>query len=520
MRKWITLLLAILVIAFITVVPVQAASPFASPPGLERAIAAQEAHTDQLLNIPGVIGTAVGLESGRAVVEILTERPGVAGLPGSLDSVPVAVQVTGKIIALGKGGSGNKGKGGSGPTASFTYTYDNSDPYTVAFDASSSSGPHLSYAWAFGDSQTASGVTVNHSYQPGTYTVTLTVTDKFGGTNSDTQEITVPFSSGNNQPPVASFTYSTSGLNCTFDASGSSDPDGTITAYNWNFGDGNTGSNSIITHNYASFDTYTVQLTVTDNEGATDTISEPVTVSEVVDPTSYFSRPVPIGVSSGSERLSYYQGSWYYTTGTLGVRVKKGSEVYALSNNHVYALENNGVVGDRILQPGRVDMVNGGTSEQINNDTIGTLSNFVPIQFRIWANNTVDAAIAITDGGEVGKTTPSDGYGIPSSTTASAALNMAVQKYGRTTSLTRGTVTGINATVLVSYWSGTARFVNQVLIQGNGGSFSDSGDSGSLIVTQDGNHPVALLFAGSSTVTIGNPINDVLNAFGVTIDGN
>ncbi|NQU97374.1 MAG: hypothetical protein HQ548_07005, partial [Chloroflexi bacterium] len=67
-----------------------------------------------------------------------------------------------------------------------------------------------------------------------------------------------------------------------------------------------------------------------------------------------------------------------------------------------------------------------------------------------------------------------------------------------------------------------ARFVNQIMVQDNLPSrvdtFSAGGDSGSLIVTEDGNNPVALLFAGSKFYTVANPIGDVLDAFGVTID--
>ena len=505
MRKFVLFAIVCLLLA-LPVAAVYAAPPPDGPPGLERAIAAQEANTDRLLDIPGVVGTAVGIESGKAVVKILTERPNVSGLPKSLDGVPVVVQVTGKITALRK----------PAPSASFTYT---SNGYTVNFNASSSSGTQLSFQWSFGDGNTGSGITETHTYQQAsTYTVILTVTDKFGSTGTSEQNIAVPSAPVNN-PPVASFTYSVTGLTCNLDGSSSSDTDGTITAYNWNFGDGNTGSDVIVSHTYQQASTYTVTLTVTDDKGAIDTDSKSITVGEVIDPKSYFERPVPIGVSSGTERLTYYRGKWYYTTGTLGARVTDGSAVFALSNNHVYALENTGVIGDRILQPGRTDMTGGGTPDEIDNAVIGTLYDFVPIVFSRRANNKVDAAIAQTTTGEVGSATPSNGYGTPTKIPTFAEFGMSVQKYGRTTSFTKGTVTGINATVLISYWSGTARFVNQVIIEGETGSFSDSGDSGSLIVTQSDNQPVALLFAGSSTVTIGNPIDEVLNAFGVTIDG-
>ena len=84
----------------------------------------------------------------------------------------------------------------------------------------------------------------------------------------------------------------------------------------------------------------------------------------------------------------------------------------------------------------------------------------------------------------------------------------------------KGSVVGINATINVSYSSGTARFVGQVVILGTG-QFSRAGDSGSLIVTNNANkRPVGLLFAGSSNgYTFANPIGAVLQALGVTIDG-
>jgi hypothetical protein len=222
--------------------------------------------------------------------------------------------------------------------------------------------------------------------------------------------------------------------------------------------------------------------------------------------TTRLTRPVPIGISIGNVGEC--------SAGTLGARVKSGSSFFILSNNHVLALQNTAAKGSAILQPGRYD-TNCVTSLA---DQIATLGNYVPISYS--GNNTVDAALAPTTTASVGNGTVAGGYGVPNTQTMAAALNMAVQKCGRTTGCTKGTVTAINATVNVQYSGGVARFVNQVVISGRRGAFSKAGDSGSLIVTDNASaNPVALLFAGGQTTTIGNPIGAVLSALNVTIDG-
>jgi len=230
-----------------------------------------------------------------------------------------------------------------------------------------------------------------------------------------------------------------------------------------------------------------------------------------IDPTAWFPRPVPIGVSTGHTDI---------TAGTIGCRVKGfAGRVYALSNNHVYANENSATMRDPVLQPGPYD---GGGTVPGRDDVIGTLYSSERIRFAIlefdwWPTNRIDAAIALSSTDNLGNATPSDGYGTPRSTTAEAHVGQIVQKYGRTTGLTEGMVYAVNATVNVSYSSGMARFVNQIIIIP--GSFSAGGDSGSLIVTHTGKNPVGLLFAGGSTITVANPIDPVLTRFGVTIDG-
>jgi len=214
---------------------------------------------------------------------------------------------------------------------------------------------------------------------------------------------------------------------------------------------------------------------------------------------------VPIGVSTGHPNI---------TASTIGARVIDGEgNIDALSNNHVYADENQAAIGDNVRQQGIFD---GGVDPD---DSIGTLAEFEPIMFAGTAN-TIDAAIALSSSSDLGNTTLSDGYGTPNSTiNSSVRVNEKVKKYGRTTDETKGFVWAFNASVNVGYSKGMALFVNQIIFRGNG-TFSAGGDSGSLIVTQKGgSKPVALLFNGSSQCTIGNPIEPVLQRFGVTIDG-
>lgn len=231
----------------------------------------------------------------------------------------------------------------------------------------------------------------------------------------------------------------------------------------------------------------------------------------LTDPTVRQSRPVPTGVSTGHPDI---------TAGTIGARVTDGTDVFALSNNHVYANINDANIGDSELQPGSID---GGEDPA---DKIGELFDFEPILFD-GSNNTIDAAIAVSSTELLGNSTPTDdGYGTPNSTILSATVGLSVQKYGRTTGLTTGLVSEINVTVDVCYKARgpfrcnsnfIARFVNQIAI--TPGGFSSGGDSGSLIVTNDASkNPLGLLFAGSSTRTLANRIEPVLTRFNVNID--
>lgn len=258
--------------------------------------------------------------------------------------------------------------------------------------------------------------------------------------------------------------------------------------------------------------------------------------------------------------LGYYQkerpavpgismGHYDITAGTFGCIVYSHDGFpYILSNNHVLAATNDGVEFDAIYQPGPID---GGSPE----DTIGYLDKFIPIGFgekppepppppeeecpyaelylrfgnamaevlnrktrikqympvarteEVWENE-VDCALARPAGPDLVVPEIKE-IGIPTGTEA-ATLGLAVQKTGRTTGHTVGTVRLINASIYVNYGKDEpALFRNQIVCD----DMSAGGDSGSLIVTRfNGINAVGLLFAGSTVATIVNPIDLVLSS--------
>ncbi|TDR43926.1 PKD repeat protein [Tahibacter aquaticus] len=167
------------------------------------------------------------------------------------------------------------GGGNVPPIANFSQTTAN---LTVTFaDASSDAdGTIASRLWNFGDGTTSTATSPVKTYTAsGTYSVSLSVTDNSGATNTVTKSIGVGTPA--NIAPTANFSFMTNGLVATFTDS-SSDSDGSIVARAWSFGDGTTSSATNPGKTYSAAGTYTVSLTVTDNAGATHTKTAPVTL--------------------------------------------------------------------------------------------------------------------------------------------------------------------------------------------------------------------------------------------------
>ncbi len=165
-------------------------------------------------------------------------------------------------------------------SAAFSHTGTTTAPATISFDGSASiadSGSIASYEWDFGDGTTASGPRPTHSYATsGTYPVTLQVRNDQGAVDQAADELTI-----NNELPVAQLSGPSGGevgQLLSFSAVGSSDLNGTVAGWLWDFGDGSSlGSTPNITHAYAIPGTYTVRLTVFDNEG--DGVSQVRTIT-------------------------------------------------------------------------------------------------------------------------------------------------------------------------------------------------------------------------------------------------
>ena len=168
------------------------------------------------------------------------------------------------------------------PIADFSFSPESPEVNeTVNFTDKSTDpdGNITSWQWDFNGDGVIDSTSQNPTYKyttAGVYNITLTVKDNNNATNSVTRSITVVEI---NIPPTANFTFTT-GANLTVNFTDlSNDPDGNITSWLWNFGDGNTSTEQNPQHQYTIPQLYNVTLTVTDNKGKTDSITKPVNLT-------------------------------------------------------------------------------------------------------------------------------------------------------------------------------------------------------------------------------------------------
>lgn len=237
--------------------------------------------------------------------------------------------------------------------------------------------------------------------------------------------------------------------------------------------------------------------------------------------TARYPRPIELGVSGGNSKDFAYP---YCCSGTLGALVTDGVKQYILSNQHVFAGDQAASandpdvaeVGQEINQPGLIDV----NCQDISADYVGYLTTWCEDGYN------VDCAIAEVIPGMVDPGGSILEIGEISATTLDAYVGLAVKKSGRTTGLTRGSVTSINGNFNVGGAdecggeSTVEYYTGQIVITGR--KISNAGDSGALVVEDVTTNPraVALLFAGGRNTAICNPIDDVLSYLGVSMVGN
>jgi hypothetical protein len=220
-------------------------------------------------------------------------------------------------------------------------------------------------------------------------------------------------------------------------------------------------------------------------------------------------RNLHLGVSGGNVNDA---SNLFCCSGTLGALITDGTNQYILSNNHVLGRSGTAQVGDDVSQPGLID----------SNCNIATVVADFTGAAPLGPSN-VDAAVAQLRPGQMDSSGFIEDIGVPSSTIVNPSVGLNVAKSGRTTGFTTGSISSINTSVSIQYQQGcgkgkkfTVTYTGQIVI--TPGTFSAGGDSGSLIVTNNGSHnPVGLLFGGSSSSTIANPIGQVLQRLGTAL---
>jgi len=292
------------------------------------------------------------------------------------------------------------------------------------------------------------------------------------------------------------------------------------------------------------------------SESATTGVSSKATAMLLVNAAGMTSNPashqgqlpavVTMGSSGGNNTDYDTQGNKIVDccSGTLGALVRgPGGREYLLSNNHILARSDHASVGDTIVQPGLIDNSCTPLGNGTGIEAVASLTSWLPLRSR---QTNVDAAIAQVTSRSVDLTgsilelgaKQGDGTlaaappGISSTggRGEQASLSLKVAKSGRTTGLTCGGVSAVDLTVNVDYYLDCAEtkayltktFTHQIGLSGN--QFSDSGDSGALVVDAATAEPVGLYFAGGRDAAgvsqgVANPAPEVLNELNAQLGG-
>lgn len=230
--------------------------------------------------------------------------------------------------------------------------------------------------------------------------------------------------------------------------------------------------------------------------GGAAAITDVKVVGNIVPQINARKRPLKSGYSIGHARED--------AAGTLGAIVKKGKKLYVLSNSHVLARSGKAAKGDGIVYPGRLD---GGKAKT---DTVARLSHFVPFKVGNDFLNRVDAALAEINAERLGDIDFSIAA-LKALGTVKPARDMHVVKVGRTTGRTESVVEDINFRVIIRYPGvGKVGFLDQVLCR----TYTDGGDSGSVVVDKASGKIVGLHFAGSPKGSVFTPIDFVMQSLG------
>ena len=464
----------------------------------------------------------------------------------SIPSVPLCLAISFlPTVFLGCAGTSNKATTGVSVSVAPTtasVSVGKMQQFTDTVTGTSNTGVTWSVAGgASNGSISSTGLYTAPSAPPSASPVMVTVTSLADATKSATATVTVTAAGSSGALSVSPSTATVANFGTQqFTASVNGSPS---TAVNWQV-NGVAGGNQTAGFISTSGLYLAPSGVPTKSDGKGGSVTTSVTVSAVLQTNSavfgsatvnispanqnFQSGAVNLGTSGGNANDSSTSTNTITCCGgTLGSLVTRGGTQYVLSNTHILARSDIAQLGDPIIQPGLIDTA---TCTPSGARTVANLSAFYNLETGPLPK--IDAAIAQIVAGDVDSVgnilylgASVDGNGVPvpgppkAGTGIPASLGMGVAKSGRSTGLTCSTVLAVAVSVnAVQYQKGCntgatfdVNYTNQVDV--DGGSFSAQGDSGSLIVSQSTADPVALLYAGSDTDTVGNPVGDVLNFF-------